>query len=125
MKIKNSIIEDFFSQTNVLLESSNTSMASQSDDGPVFLHKTRGSYNKKSNEFAEIIGYKILNHAINNNMPFDTNVPNNAQSDYPSGPLPVAAFFDDPNNAEWHRHIDRVAQQVGFKFLKYLNKTVE
>lgn len=87
------------------------------DDGPVFLHKNIYSYSKKSKELAELIGYTILDGELSN-----IDFSKNQESDYPKGPIDVTAYLNDETNEKWRKHINRVARQIGFKFIDFNNK---
>jgi len=123
MKVSNQILNIFFESIDlkkiineVTSGAGNTSANSDVDDGPIRMYKTKKEYTTTVQHLTQLVGYKILNHVVND-IDFKT------LEDYPEYNYSVvkgSSFFQyDTNDDLWKGYIAKVAEVVGYKFLKF------
>jgi len=103
------------------------------DDGPRYFYGNQATYRAKNKQMAEKLGFSVLNYIIKDS-PIEVH-----STEYPDGPPMGVSYFPsgvagsnyagtnyikdmrgNPAYQEWSKHISKVAQQVGYKFLNFL-----
>jgi len=121
MKVTNKELNKFFETFSIkqVIREVTTSTGAEPDDGPVRLDANKAQYTTRVHKLARLIGYKVLNHVVND-IQFST------LEDYPEYSNDVvkgSSFYDSDNGEEiWKRYIKNVAEVVGYKFLEYKSK---
>ena len=129
-QIANESIERF------LIENSSTLPLGKSmvDDGPRYFYGNQATYRAKNNAMAQRLGYTVLNYIVKDE-PLNVH-----DTEFPKGPPMAVSYFpvgdagakDAGTNyskemrgskayKEWSKYISNVAQQVGYKFLDFLD----
>lgn len=129
-QVANESIEKF------LIENSSTgpSAIGLVDDGPRYFYGNQATYRAKNSEMAKRLGFSVLNYIVKDD-PISVH-----NTEFPDGPPLAVSYFpvgdagakDAGTNyseemrgskayKEWSKYISNVAQQVGYKFLDFLD----
>jgi len=137
LKLHN-LLRTKFSQVieSFLTEASNVTGLAKSmvDDGPRYFYGNLATYKKQTAEMAKRLGYEVMNYIVKDN-PIEIQ-----NTMYPDGPPLTVSYFPtgvkgefnagtsyvkdlkgSPAYNTWKSHISKVAQQVGYKFLNFLD----
>jgi hypothetical protein len=135
--IKTEQIESFISKydiTQLLKEGSITAGGKHDvDDGPRYFYGNQSTYNKQTSAMATRLGYQVVNYLMPN-TPIETH-----NTNFPDGPPLSVSYFPtgvkgaknsgtdymrdmkgNPAYNAWRKYINKVAQQVGYKFMDFL-----
>ena len=104
------------------------------DDGPRYFYGNQKTYRKQSADMAKRLGFEVVNYLVKD-TPFEVH-----NTDFPEGPPLTVSYFPtgvkggaasgtdymkdlkgNPAYSKWKSYITKVAQQVGYKFLDYLD----
>ena len=134
----NETISNFCTSVNfseLLNENSktNTSAVGDVDDGPPTYFTTNAGYTKQGKEFAEMVGYEVLNYIIGDDSTIDNLRKDPNLRDYSHGvtyfPAGVAgvntatnpkSYKDTKAFGRWKKRIKTIAQTAGMKFFDWL-----
>ena len=103
------------------------------DDGPRYFYGSQAAYEQSSKEMAEKIGYSVIDYIMNGGMS------EIGDTTWPKGPPMGVSYFPvgdagssmsgtdytgdikgKPAYIKWRKYIQKVATQVGYKFLDFL-----
>jgi len=103
------------------------------DDGPRYFYGNQSTYHKQTADMATRLGYQVVNYLMDD-VPIETH-----DTDFPDGPPLSVSYFPtgvkgaknagtdymrdmkgNPAYAAWRKYINKVAQQVGYKFIDFL-----
>jgi hypothetical protein len=103
------------------------------DDGPRYFYGNQASYQKQSRIMAEKLGYQVIEYLSGNTElqihPVDPNggpplsvsyFPTGVKGAKNSGTDYLRGMKGNPAYKSWRKYIDKVAQQVGYKFIDFL-----
>jgi len=127
-QLKSEVIESF-----IMEGSFSPSHGTDADDGPRYFYGNQATYRKKTAEMAKRLGFEVLNYIVKDS-PLEVH-----NTDVPNGPPMTVSYFPtgvkggDPAGTDylknykgspayklWKKHIAKVAQTVGYKFLDFL-----
>ena len=125
----------------IIKESSSTTVSvggnSQGvDDGPRYFYGNKKTYQKRNEELAGKLGWKVIRLLVGEKTPetygMDTEYPSGPIGDVSSAPTGIGSGkLDDREEREHHigakafktykKHIDRVVNRLGYEVINYLN----
>ena len=135
--IKTESIESFIIKTDInqLINESNSVNAQSDgdvDDGPRYFYGNQSTYRAQTKTMAEKLGYQVIEYLTD--TPIETH-----DTNFPDGPPLSVSYFPtgvkgaknsgtdymrdmkgNPAYKTWRKYIDKVAQQVGYKFIDFL-----
>tara|TARA_B100000424_G_scaffold267307_1_gene259888 strand:- start:5921 stop:8917 length:2997 start_codon:yes stop_codon:yes gene_type:complete len=106
------------------------------DDGPRYFYGNKKTYQKRNEELAGKLGWKVIRLLVGEKTPetygMDTEYPNGPIGDVSSAPTGIGSGkIDDRAEREHHigakafktykKHIDRVVNRLGYEVISYLN----
>jgi len=122
-------IKDYITEVSSNTQSSNTDV----DDGPRYFYGNQKTYRKQTADMAKRLGFEVVNY-IMKDTPLET-----YSTDFPDGPVMAVSYYPSgvkggkkagtdylrdykgkPAYKYWANYIEKIAQQVGYKFLNFL-----
>jgi len=121
--------------TKLISEASTASAQGNSDvdDGPRYFYGNEATYHKQSAAMASRLGYQVIEY-LTDDMPIEVH-----DTDFPDGPPLSVSYFPtgvkgtknsgtdymrdmkgNPAYKTWRKYINKIAQQVGYKFIDFL-----
>ena len=131
-------IEEFLTKINMTRTLNEISKAHGTkldvDDGPRYFYGNQATYRKKTSDMAKRLGFEVVNYLVKD-LPIEIH-----NTKFPDGPPLTVSFFPtgvkggdaagtdymkdlkgNPAYAKWKSYVSKVAQQVGYKLLDYLD----
>ena len=135
-KLNESILE-FCIKTNffeLIAEASATATTGGDvDDGPPTYFITKAAFEKSGKNFAEIVGYEVINYLVGDDLNIDQLKSDPAHNDYSHGVTYFAAgvagadtttnprnYKDTKAYSKWRSRIKNIAQTAGMEFINFM-----
>ena len=122
-------VRKYLNETSINTQGSNTDV----DDGPRYFYGNQKTYRKQTADMAKRLGYEVINYLVKD-TPFEVH-----KTEFPEGPTMSVSYYPTgvkggkkagtdylrdykgkPAYKYWAKYIQRVATQVGYKFLDFL-----
>ena len=135
-RLNESILE-FCTKTNffdLILEASSTGIGGGDvDDGPPTYFISTAAFEKSGKEFAEMVGYEVIDYLVGDDLNVDQLQSDPASNDYSQGVTYFAAgvagadtttnprnYKDSKAYSKWRSRIKKIAQTAGMEFINFM-----